>query len=939
MVSRHRRFRMRRVVVILFLSSFTFCLALNHLPFAAFQRIGGNAAIAHSTPPHSSNSATQLSSRPPEGVLSSTSSPRPPITPSPQTPRQLVQQGIEQYQAGELREAIASWQTALSAYQRDNNLPNQTLVREKLAIAYQQIGDFEEAIAHWQEAIANSRHQGDLIKVGRLLTELAQTYSRLGQNRQAIALLCGTSETDGTCLESEGSALQIARKLGDRATEAAALGSLGEAYRLRGKYDEALETLEASLKIIQEINLPAYHSSVLNSLGNTYLSQAQLNEERANSAQFRGAEHKKTEFIQAANSNYQKASNYFNNSLELSRAQNNPSGQMQALLNLIQLDNHPIEVKSTHNSNPTNSPFQDALTLLERLPDSANKVYAAIDLAKLEQSVSANFSTLFPPQCPPRQLNETQAETLLKTAIAIAQRLQDSRSESFALGQLGHLYECRQDYNQALEFTQKARWTADQNLRSQDSLYLWEWQAGRIFKAQRKPSEASQAYERAIATLEGEGGLRNNLLMAERDLQFSFRDTISPLYREFARLKLEQAESLSPASPESQKELDFALDTVDSLKLAELQNYFGNDCILTVFNKERIDDLEKEDTAVFSSIVWEDRTAIVLSLPNPQYQTNPNAPKRLKKFQWLDDSQTLKEEIKTFRREIQKYYDFTYSFLTPAQNLYNRMIRPFISDLDPTKIKTLVFIQDGLLRSIPMAALHDGQHFLVENYAIATTPGLRLTSPQPLKLSNLRTLGLGLTEAATVEGETFKPLENVAAEIERVIQLFPDSKKLLNDQFTRNSFEQELKQAIYPVIHIATHGQFGTIPEDTFLVTGKNEKITITQLESDIRRFSGGPDPLELLALTACQTGIGDDRATLGMAGITVQAGVRSALASLWYVDDAITQELVVQFYNNLRSPMSKAQALQEAQKALIHGDKKVHPARWAPFILIGNWL
>jgi CHAT domain-containing protein len=198
---------------------------------------------------------------------------------------------------------------------------------------------------------------------------------------------------------------------------------------------------------------------------------------------------------------------------------------------------------------------------------------------------------------------------------------------------------------------------------------------------------------------------------------------------------------------------------------------------------------------------------------------------------------------------------------------------------------------------------------------------------------------LGLTEAATVDGEEFKALANVSDEVERVTKLFPGSKKIMNEQFTPQSLEQELKQAVYPIIHIATHGQFGTIPEDSFLVTGNNEKITITQLESDIRRFSGGSEPVELLALTACQTGIGDDRATLGMAGMTVQAGVRSALASLWYVDDGFTQELVAKFYDNLRSQMSKAEALQEAQKALINQNKKIHPAQWAPFILIGNWL
>jgi len=901
MPCRHRQFCLRRILVVLFLSSLTFCLWLNHVPFTALQARWGTVATAQS----------------PNASL-------------------LVQQGIEQYRAGEVQSAIASWQSALRAYPSTSNLANQAIVREKLALAYQQIGQFGEALDYWKGAIANYRQVGNIVKVGRLLTEQAQTYSRLGKNREAIALLCGASETDEDCLQSEGSALQIAQKISDREGEAAALGSLGEAYRLRGKYDKAIETLLASLKIAEDINLSGYRSSVLNSLGNTYFSKAQLNEQRANSANFRKADTRADDFIKEATSDYEKALNYFNNSLELTRTQNDSSGQMRSLLNLIQLYYRPKDSKLSDSAKEAEQKVQEALVLLKMLPNSQNKVYASIDLAELEQPVAPGDFTSFQAQCSPRKLNDSKAEELLQKAVSIAQNIKDSRSESFALGKLGHLYECRKDYDEALDFTQQARLAADQNLSAKDSLYLWEWQAGRIFQAQAKESEATSAYERAIMTL---GDIRGSLLLAERDLQFSFRDTISPLYREFARLKLERAESLPIASQERQKELDSALDAIDSLKLAELQNYFGNDCVFAVFDKERVDDLEREDTAVFSSIILEDRTAIVVSLPNPEKNILPNTERRLKKLAWINDSKTLGEEIEKFRLDIQKFYDRTDPFLTPAQNLYNWIIRPFASDLDAAQIKTLVFIQDGLLRSVPMAALHDGQEFLVQKYAIATTPGLRLTSPKPLNFQGLRTLALGLTEAATVDGEKFKPLENVSDEVEQVTQLFPGSKKLLNEQFTRQGLEQELKQAVYPIIHIATHGQFGTIPEDSFLVTGNNEKITITQLESDIRRFSGGSEPMELLALTACQTGIGDDRATLGMAGMTVQAGVRSALASLWYVDDAFTQELVAKFYNNLRSAMSKAEALQEAQKALINQNKKIHPAQWAPFILIGNWL
>lgn len=904
MPSRHRRFCVRHVLVILFLTSLTICLWLNHVPFNPLQLRWGEVATAQSA-----------------------------------NASQLVQQGIERYKTGDVQGAIASWQTALTAYQSTNDRANEAIVREKLAIAYQQIGQFGEALDYWKGAIANYQQVGDFVKLGRLLTELAQTYSRLGQNREAFALLCGASEADEICLKSEGSALQIAQKFSDRQGEAAALGSLGEGYRLRGKYDRAIETLEASLKIVLEINAPVYRASVLNSLGNAYFSKAQLNEQRADSAKFRNAEIKANEFIKEATADYTKALGYFDRSLELTRIQNDPSSQMRSLLNLIQLYSRPKYSNLRDNTNKAEPALQEALTLLNSIPDSSYKVYAAIDLAELAPPVSSINYTSFQGQCLPRKLNELPAEELLQKAVFIARGIKDSRSESFALGKLGHLYECRKDYHKALDFTKQARLAGDQNLRAKDSLYLWEWQAGRIYKAQAKESEAIAAYESAIATLEGEGGIRANLLITQRDLQFSFRDTITPLYREFAQLKLERAEALPIASLEYQKELDSALNAIDSLKLAELQNYFGNECVFTVFEPERVDDLEREDTAVFSSIILDDRTAIVVSLPHSDQEVKANSERRFKRLVWINDSKKLTEEIKRFRIEIQKFYDPTDAFLTPAQNLYNSLIRPFASDLTPTKIKTLVFIQDGLLRSVPMAALHDGEEFLVQKYAIATTPGLRLTSPEPLNFPSLRTLALGLTEAATVDGEEFKPLANVTDEIDRVIKLFPGSKKLLDEQFTPESLEQELKQTVYPIIHIATHGQFGTIPEDSFLVTGNNEKITITQLESDIRRFSKGTEPVELLALTACQTGIGDDRATLGMAGITVQAGVRSALASLWYVDDAFTQELVAKFYDNLRSQMSKAEALKEAQKALINQNKNIHPAKWASFILIGNWL
>ncbi|NEO36598.1 MAG: CHAT domain-containing protein [Moorea sp. SIOASIH] len=925
--------RSDRFLGILFFLSLTVCIGLGHLPSIAQPAEPGNMATTQAD-----------------------------------NPSQLVQQGVEYYQAGDYQAAIEPWQNALTLYQQSNNYTNSAIVRENLARANQKIGHIQEAITNWEQAILDYQQLRNWQQMGRMKTELAQAYNSFGQPRKALALLCGAPDADENSTNKpscvQDSALKVARAHQDWKGEAAALGSMGNAYILRGDYDQGIQCLQTGLGIDKNVEFDIspqrtkdckidtlgknytakiladspYRSSFLNDLGNAYFSKAQRWERWASSAEKRGAEETTKEFRKNANNNYNQAGEYFQQSLELARTQNHQPAQMRALRNLIRLSYRPEESISIER----NQWVQEAQELLKELPDSQDKVYAAIDLAKLEQPMTVVTDTSQHNSCGKRQL-EAETETLLNQAISIAQRLKDYRSESFALGELGHLYYCRQDYQNALDFTQKAWWMADQNLSAKDSLYLWQWQLGQIFQAQGNEDEAVNAYKEAIATLEGfegeqgkgeqgkgEQGIRTEILIAQRNLQFDFRDTIEPLYREFAQLTLKRADSLSSESEQYQTELNSALKTVDSLKLAELQNYFGNDCILTLFNQKQIDELVTKDTAVFSFMILEERAAIMVSLPNGD--------KRLKKFKFSDvDSQTLIKEVKDFWRKIQQHNDLTKAFFKPAQNLYNLLIAPFASDLESAQIKTLVFIQDGILRSIPMAALHDGKEFLVEKYAIATTPSLTLTNPQALNRQKLGVLALGLTQRAVIDGESFDKLENVRKEIENVKAQFPASKTLLDDQFTRKSLQQELQQKVYPILHIATHGKFGTIPEDTFLVTGNNEKLTITELEQDIRRLSRGSKPVELLVLTACQTATGDDRTTLGLAGIILQAGVRSALASLWYIRDNYTSELVTKFYHNLQSEMSKAQALKEAQQDMIRIN--IHPAYWAPFIIIGNWL
>jgi CHAT domain-containing protein len=253
--------------------------------------------------------------------------------------------------------------------------------------------------------------------------------------------------------------------------------------------------------------------------------------------------------------------------------------------------------------------------------------------------------------------------------------------------------------------------------------------------------------------------------------------------------------------------------------------------------------------------------------------------------------------------------------------------------LTERKIETLVFVLDGALRTVPMATLYDGKQYLVEKYNIALTPGLRLFEPKHLAQKQLKALTAGLTEPR----HNFAPLEFVARELEQ-IQSKISAEVLLNQQFTRETLISKIESSPFPVVHIATHGQFSSQAHETFILAW-DQPITVDQLDSLIEvRDQQSSDALELLVLSACETAEGDERAALGLAGVAVRAGARSTLASLWLVDDESTALLMGQFYQELKAGVTKAEALHRAQLSLLHGPYK-HPRFWAAFVLLGNWL
>ena len=230
--------------------------------------------------------------------------------------------------------------------------------------------------------------------------------------------------------------------------------------------------------------------------------------------------------------------------------------------------------------------------------------------------------------------------------------------------------------------------------------------------------------------------------------------------------------------------------------------------------------------------------------------------------------------------------------------------------------------------------LHDGKRFLIDRYALAVTPGLDLTDPRPIETEDLKLLLVGLSESS----QGFPPLQHITEELKAIQGLY-GGKTLLNENFLLSSVEETLQNEPFNIVHIATHGKFESDVEETFLLTF-DDKLTLDRLDQCVGFFRFREDPLELLTLSACQTAAGDDRAALGLAGVAVKAGARSAFATLWYINDQASSILVSEFYRQLLDPaVSRAVALQRAQLKLLKDLRYEHPGYWSPFLLINNWL
>lgn len=683
-----------------------------------------------------------------------------------------------------------------------------------------------------------------------------------------------------------------------------------EKFRAQGFNQKAISELDAALKLAQ--GDPSLSALVMNDLGSLFQLSGMLQKSRQylDSSIAFAREAKRIDLEAAALNNlgnldevegkYADAQSHYESSAHLAMQSKSPVLEAQALVNAARA----ADQGGDRNKLP--SLLGEALAVTQMLPPGHDKAYSLIAIGQLYS------------------LGETDIDSkasyrAFEQALSVAKKAGDRRAEAYAIGFLGKIYAQEKRYAEALDLTGRAIFIAEQ-LDAPEILYRQYWQKGRLLKALKRTEDAIAAYRTAIDSMQS---IRSDLSQQYSAGQSSFRMIFSPLYYELADLLLEHATTVSP--DEAARYLGEARDTVEKSKSAELQDYFKDGCVTELQSKNVKLNSAGAHTAVIYPILLTDRIELLVTLPNG-----------IMEFKTPIGAGAATEEIRKFRSLIVKRT--TRQFLPHAQTLYSWLVKPFESELAAQQIDTLVFIPDGPLRTIPMSALHDGKKFLIESYAIATTPGLALTDPRPLQQKNNRVLLAGLTES--VQG--FSALPKVSGELSAIENQYRDATVLtvLKDKnFVLANIKKDMIETPYSIVHIASHGQFNGDSDKTFLLT-HDEKLTLDQLQKLIAPSRYGDKPIELLTLSACQTAAGDDRAALGLAGVAIKAGARSALASLWFINDNSSSELISRFYEHLDAPgATKARALQAAQIDLINDERFRHPGYWAPFLLIGNWL
>jgi CHAT domain-containing protein/tetratricopeptide (TPR) repeat protein len=860
--------------------------------------------------------------------------------------------GLAYNYLGQYQKAIDFYQQSLAIKKQIGDRNGEATSLNNLGLAYNKLGQYQKAIDFYQQSLAIQKQIGDRNGEATSLSNLGKAYSYLGQYQKAIDL--------------HQQSLAIRKQIGDRNGEAVSLGSLGFAYNYLGQYQKAIDFFQQSLAIQKQIGDRNGEATLLNNLGEVYRSFGQ----------------------------YQRAINFYQQSLTIKKQIGDRIGKAQSFNNLgaayINLGQYQKAIDF----------FQQSLATFKQIGDHNGE-------ARSLNNLGLAYNNLGQYQ---------KAIDFYQQSLATFKQIGDRNGEATSLNNLGLAYNNLGQYQKAIDFYQQSLVIFKQiGDRSTEGITLSN--LGYLFAQQKQPELAILFYKQSVNVRET---IRKDITGLSQTEQKSYLATIEKDYRALADLLLKQDRIL-----EAQQILDLlkvqelsdyfrSAEVGDSAKQADYQPPEQN--IIALGNElaklQQLDTLTKEQEQRLAYLTNQesDRNAqfnAFLNSPEVQKQIKQLTLEKaknvdLEEYNRLRASLTeiknavvfypliledrlelilitantapIRKTVKIKREDLNKdISDFLSNLRDPSsadvqadgQKFYNYLLKPFEKELKDANIQTIIYSPDGQLRYIPIAALHDGNQWLIERYRINNITASSLTNLRPRTYKPPKVLAAAATNSQNIKlGDRsipFGALPATKTEVEAIATLLPNTTTFIDQQFNKAATIPNMQRN--NIVHLATHGYFAIgKPEDSFIVFGDGDKATI----SDIGNWS--LTNVALVVLSACETAIGGKLGNgieiLGL-GYQIQTqGAGAAIASLWKVSDNGTSELMQALYKNLsQKNISSSEALRQAQITMIRSDKKgnssdrgtgirivgtvptneetqlSHPFYWSAFILIGNGL
>ncbi|MBT9313483.1 CHAT domain-containing tetratricopeptide repeat protein [Leptothoe kymatousa] len=829
----------------------------------------------------------------------------------PLEPTTLANIGTLYQSQGNYTQAHEYLQRALTLSQELMFLPSQANQLMNLSNLVRYQGDYDQALAHITQALDIHQRIGQRSREASGIRIRGNIYLSQGEFAAALA--------------DQQTALEISRDLKDLDDIAYSLQALGETYESLGQPDQAVAQYQEALQIFKEIGAVTGEASIYNTLGNSAATQG----------------------------NYALALGHYRQALEIYQAVGAVGSEALTLTNI------GYAQYNLNNLAAANSVFTQALAIQERI-GQASEMGATLKGLGLVAN------------------QPTEALELLRRSLALYRAQGNRPSEASTLAALG-----------------------------------------KRLNHQGQPELASVFLKQAVNTYET---LRQNLRGLDKNLQVSYTESIADTYRQLADVLLTQGRI-----PEAQRVLDLlkieelrefttrAVWTSDGISLTPLEQRVQATHGSLIALGQAIEECDATRCASRSDLSRQRETLLVEygqqvqtieaayrrecqqvddQCINPQDLGN-EASKLLAAHEdavlvyplvvdnklWLlwaaqnnvvgsievkDVTQAqLAQAVADFRQEIGRGGTSLASIQAKSRILYDWLIQPLAAELSNNQIKHLIFAHDRYTRYIPMAALHDGEQYLIEQYAVSSILAATETDLDPPP-GDPSVLGLGLSDPAP----PFRALENVPIELDNIVKEnsrdrngFYAGKVFLNQAFNQDLMRSEVYQ--HQILHIATHAKFEPgSPDRSFIVLGNGEPLAIPEIDTLLQ---ADLENVHLVVLSACETAYGergsDGREIAGISSYFLKGNrAQAVMASLWAVNDQSTSLLMQRFYEFLATgTLTKAEALQQAQLSLLYSQDvptrlgamrsgiasdwaerpagAAHPYHWAPFILIGNAL